>query len=106
MNYIVKIDTITFNHTYNKLIDSNLISNYKKIIFGHKFNRPINKLPNSLIHITFGNNFNKPVDILPEQLIQLTFFVSLLFLVDVPLNFSLFLIVFLIVCSMIIRSQN
>ena len=97
MDYIIKDDTIIFSPEYNRQIDTNLLTNCKKIIFSNyelddyifdkynfgnlyelryvqsKFNYSVNNLPNSLIHLTFGHAFNYIVDKLPEYLTHLIF---------------------------------
>lgn len=49
----------------------------EKIIFGYKFNKPIdeNILPESLEHIVFGQNFNHEIreNVLPKSLISIVF---------------------------------
>jgi len=95
MNYIEKKNTIIFNYKFNKVIDKELLSEYKKIIFndfdgykfvGSNFNQKIDLSPN-LTHITFGLNFNQKVD-LPQNLTHLTFGVHFNQKVDLPQNLT------------------
>ena len=97
--YITSKDTIIFEPKYNKLLDINLISQYKKIIFSNyqlskgickayennifnnfnfsfsynRFNQEVNLLLQQLTHLTFGWNFNQEVNMLPQLLTHLTF---------------------------------
>ena len=90
-------DTIIFEPEYNKPLDINLISQYKKIIFSDyqlsegiceayknnifnnfkliysNFNQEVNMLPQLLTHLTFGYDFNQEVTKLPLLLTHLTF---------------------------------
>ena len=87
MDYITKDDSIIFSHLFNKELDSELLKNYKKIIFsdyelnetlfdryenknlnyiGSHFNQPLsNSLDNltNLQQLTLGYNFNQRLDI-------------------------------------------
>jgi len=100
MDYISYHDTIIFSPEFNKSLDSELLTNYKKIIFSNyelsnnlfgayennnfrnlkwfycsKFNQSLvdsfNNLT-SLTHLTFSNNFNQPLDNSFNKLISLT----------------------------------
>ena len=86
VDYITNEDTIIFSPYYNGLIDTNLLSEYNKIIFsnykldynsfenykkldfknckliGSKFNQKV-ELPENLTHLTFGKNFNQKVEL-------------------------------------------
>ena len=100
MNYITNGDTIIFAPSFNDELDSQLLNNYKKIIFSNymldeslfdayannnfedlkyidsKFNRLIDNLSlikSSITHLTFGWDFNQSVDNLPSSLTHLTF---------------------------------
>ncbi len=85
MNYITGNDTIMFNSVFNEKIDTELISNYKKLIFSdytldkqlfehysnnnfegltykrNKFNQDVSNLPQGITHLTFGGCFNQDV---------------------------------------------
>jgi hypothetical protein len=90
VDYITKEDTIIFSPYFNKELDSELLLNYKKIIFSNyelnenlfdayennnfyfyyfnytssKFNQPLSNSLDKLIfltHLTFGGDFNKPL---------------------------------------------
>ena len=53
----------------------NLPSNIERIIFGEKFNYPIDNLPNSIIYIRFDwvGEFDQPIYKLPSNLEELYF---------------------------------
>ena len=96
MNYICDENTIIIDPEFNEELSSeylSILSNYKHVVFsgyklcksllkkyknneciniGGKFNKPIDKLPNSITHLTFGYNFNQPVDNLPNSITHLT----------------------------------
>lgn len=40
------------------------------MVFGEKFNKPVDNLPKDLKYITFGNDFNESVDMLPQSKID------------------------------------
>ena len=97
MNYITNEDTIIFSPEFDDLLDIELISNYKKLIFSNyilndklfeayesnnfnnlkcrdsKFNELVNNLPQCLTYLTFGRHFNQRVNKLPQGLTHLTF---------------------------------
>ena len=94
MSWITNFNTIIFSPNYNELLNTELLSNYKNIIFSpynlnndffekctncdniyqsNVFNQQVDNLPNSIISITFGYWFNQPVDNLPNGIINLTF---------------------------------
>ncbi len=53
-NYIIKENKLIFKHEFNIDLTEyyDLISNYKEIIFGEKFNQSIEL--NNLTHLVFG----------------------------------------------------
>ena len=58
--------------TFNKSVD-NLPNSLIHLTFGYSFNREVDNLPNSLTHLTFGKEFDQNVDNLPNNLRYLTF---------------------------------
>ncbi len=57
-----------FNQPVDKLPDS-----ITHLTFTWEFNQPVDQLPNSLTHLTFGCYFNQPVDKLPNSITHLIF---------------------------------
>eukprot|EP00026_Physarum_polycephalum_P005006 Phypoly_transcript_05032.p1 GENE.Phypoly_transcript_05032~~Phypoly_transcript_05032.p1 ORF type:complete len:314 (-),score=60.25 Phypoly_transcript_05032:122-1063(-) len=43
------------------------------LVFGYRFNHPVDNLPFSITHLTLGDDFVQPVDHLPPSLLSLTF---------------------------------
>ena len=100
MNLITNNEIIIFSPDYNETLNTELLSNYKNIIFSNYelcwdlfdkyknnifngltlkfnvFNKPVDNLPNSIISLTFGYNFNQSVDNLPNGIKNLTFGVN------------------------------
>jgi len=69
--WIYDNDIIEFKAEFNELLDKyyDIISQYNKLKFSNytdlitfrysMFNKPINNLPNNIIHLTFGWKFNQ-----------------------------------------------
>ena len=97
MEYIKNKDTIIFSPEFNKELDYDLLSGYKKVIFSNyeliddlfdkylnndfknltykdsNFNQSVDNLPSSITHLTFGFHFNQKVENLPSSITHLTF---------------------------------
>lgn len=69
-----KLRKLKMCDSFNSGVDvGNLSVNLAYIQFGRDFDRPVDRLPQSLRGICFGANFNKTVDCLPSQLAYLFF---------------------------------
>lgn len=55
----------------NDLIIIYFMKKYKKVVFGDKFNSPVNWLPEGITHLQFGKSFNQSLDNLPGTLKEL-----------------------------------
>ena len=98
MNWITSDDTIIFEPKYNKELNIELISAYKKLIFSdfvslnkilfdyylnnvygaiyykqNMFNKDVSNLPFGLTHLIFGDSFNCDVSALPPTLTLIKF---------------------------------
>ena len=60
-------------HTINETICELILANITSLSFGHDFNQPLSKLPESLTSLRFGYFFNHPLPKLPESLTSLSF---------------------------------
>ena len=106
VEYITKDETIIFSPYFNKLLNGELLINYKKIIFSDyeltyqlfdryennnfsslnyissKFNQSLGNSLNNLVnltHLTLGNNFNQSLGNSLDNLINLTHLTHLTF---------------------------
>ena len=62
---------IIFNNEFNSTLTPeiiDLLSKYKRVKFGNRFNQPVDNLPDSLEWIMFSVDFNQSVDKLPNSL--------------------------------------
>ena len=57
---------------FNQAVDK-LPNSITHLTFGCHFNQPVDNLPNSITHLTFGYYFNQPVNNLPNSITHLTF---------------------------------
>ncbi len=64
------ITTLVFGEKFNQPVD-NLPNSLKSLTLGYDFNLPVDNLPNGLTNLTFGYKFDLPVDNLPNSLIYL-----------------------------------
>ena len=82
--YNLYFDIITVEYNKNKIIkiynvssieELNEYINIKYVEFNYYFDEPIDKLPQSITHLTFYqfSNFNQSVDKLPQSITHLTF---------------------------------
>lgn len=65
---------VIFGHNFNYPV--NLHEGLILLIFGSKFNQPIDNLPSSLMHLEFSCSFNQPINKLPTSLKFLRFIES------------------------------
>ena len=55
----------------NDTIIMEIMKKQKKVVFGDKFYKPVNNLPNGITHLQFGRSFNQSLDNLPRTLKEL-----------------------------------
>ena len=67
------ITKLEFYSDFNHCVDNMLPPNITHLIFGWKFNKPVNNLPNNIIELVFGFNFNQSVNNLPQTIKILKF---------------------------------
>jgi hypothetical protein len=76
-------DLLDSYQSFNQPVDK-LPNSITHLTFGNYFDQPVDKLPNSITHLTFGNYFNQPVDKLPNSIIHLTFCTNYSYYSNIP----------------------